>query len=131
MAVTAVGVSPHVNVANLAELQILDGGLASYLNASFWNRRESRTMWSLGESLWEMRERFGREFTDQMVRYALQAMNDNPAKDTRGDLDSYFLAMLKIGDSVMDDNVMSRWPTAAGILEKNGLSEDATATGKK
>jgi len=88
-------------------------------------------MWSLGEALWEMRNKFGREFTDQMVRYALQAMNDNPAKDTRGDLDSYFLAMLKIGDSVMDDNVMSRWPTAAGILEKNGLSEEAATTDKK
>jgi hypothetical protein len=76
----AFGVSPHVNLANLAELLLLEGGLALYLNASFWNRREREPegiLLPLGESLWEMREKFGREFTDQMVRYALQAMSDN------------------------------------------------------
>ncbi len=66
-----------------------------------------------------------------MVRYAIQAMNDNPTKDTRVDMDSYFVAMLKIGDSVVDDNVMSQWATATGVLEKYGLSEDATTPGKK
>ena len=128
----ALGVSPHVNLRNLIELQALMGGLSSYLNESFWNRRgDDLSLLPLTQALWEIRGKLGREFTDQMVRYALQAMNDDPTKDTRVDLDSYFVAMLKIGDSVVDDNVMSQWATAKGILEKYGRSEDATTPGKK
>lgn len=127
----AIGVSPHVNIDNLAKLQLLIFSLASYLNASFWNRSEPEDMWPLTESLWEMRKKFGSEFTDQMVRYSLQAISDNPTRDTGVDLDLYFMTMLKIGDSVVDDNVMSRWPTAVGILEKNGLSEHVATTDTK
>jgi len=76
-----------------------------------------------GEVLWAIREKFGKEFTDQLVTYTLKSILDNPTEGATGkDFDLYFCRKLKIGDSVIDGG--DKWTEIAEILKKSGRPVD-------
>ena len=108
-------------VAIFPDLMIIRDGLSRYLNTSFWNKRPDPSRRDfLDGALWDIRDRFGRDFTDEMLRYTFRAMMDYPSK--QGDnFQEYVLRNLKIGELVKDDNG-ERWPQIADILRKYRLT---------
>jgi hypothetical protein len=113
---------------NLGAATIFTEGLSTYLNMSFWNRtpRElDRGFWS--GALWDIRKRFGRDFTDRMVAYAIRAMIDEPTKSSTDNLSHYLINQLKIGESVVD-NDGKRWTTVLEILRSHGVITDQLAS---
>jgi hypothetical protein len=90
-------------------------GFADYLNMSFWNRSPENPTALLG-GLWEVRQTFGKEFADQMVRYTLRATRDNPPKRNTG-YGAYIMENLKVGEGVVDNG--GRWPRVEEAMRKN------------
>ena len=95
-------------------------GLSQYLNSSFWNQVEEshETPWSLATVLWDLHEKFGREFTDKLVGYTLKIMIDEPVAKFGIKVNEYFIAKLRIGASIID-NDGSRWPEIEMLLRKH------------
>jgi hypothetical protein len=104
----------------------MDGQMAfiSYLNWSFWGRDLGAfcpgTLGIMGTpTLWKIRRRLGRNFTDDMVAYAVRLMMDDPLEGMDDDHNIYMARKLKQSDWVIDDG--ANWPIILGILKEDGV----------
>ena len=131
----AYGPPGHFTGASILALQqasSITTDLTDYLNASYWNhvrrKKEKRKLpldrerpWKLAgllaDALWDIREKFGADFADQMVGFTFRAMVDGPAQDATGVAD-YFGRNLKVGESVVDSQGSNRWPEIVATLRK-------------
>jgi len=111
-------ISPLLTVTQAEEIFLVRELLSDYLNTSFWNKKPARAPALLG-ALWDIRDKFGHEFTDGMVAYTLRASIDEPYR-AEGDYQIYFLEKLKIGEDVKD-NESNKWLDIQKILEMNGF----------
>lgn len=103
--------------------------LTQYLNHSYWNqdfeKNERPVCPDEGNGVayyfWQMRERFGKEFTDKLAIYTLRALVDKPYTEIDATVTrpfrKYFYERLKLADSVID-NEASRMPGIDEILSK-------------
>jgi hypothetical protein len=94
---------------------------SDYFNAAIWDKPDSTwaetdTGWPA--KLWDMRERFGKRFTDQVVAYTLKSLHDAPEEGASDDPDTYFCRHLKIGEDRVDHEA-SKWPEILDILGRN------------
>jgi hypothetical protein len=110
------------NTGNWSEVTTIDEGLSTYLNFSFWNKVRQKRPFALTGflpgALWDIREKLGRDFTDQMLGYTLKAMADGPRENMQENIGDYFMRKLKIGESVVD-NDGRRWREIEDILHRH------------
>jgi len=101
--------------------------LAQYLNHSYWNQSFAKNQTPVcpdqGDGMsyyfWEIREHYGREFTDKLAAFTLRAVVDKPYTDTKQHYREFFYERLKMADSVID-NENAKMPTIDAILKKCG-----------
>ena len=110
----------HPTVSTLQDT-IATSALSRYYNWSFWNRKpEAETgYWSI--QLWEIRDTFGKEFTDKLAAFALRSMLDDPDEGADANFDVYFYRKLQIADSVIDNNAEKMGQITA-IIEKLSIN---------
>jgi hypothetical protein len=112
------------NLDDILRTMVIEKSMVNYYNWRFWDKRPAQALdIYAGGVLWTIREKFGKEFTDQLVTYTFQSMLDDPNEGASGqDFDLYFCRKLKIGDSVIDGG--DKWPQIAEILRKDGRPVD-------
>ena len=105
--------------------------LTQYLNHSYWSqpfaKNERPVCPDQGDGMayyfWQMRGRFGKEFTDKLAIFTLRALVDKPYTGTNADATHpyrhYFYERLKLADSVID-NENSKMPVIDSILTACG-----------
>jgi hypothetical protein len=75
---------------------------AVYFSSSFWN---ARVRYPLPyEALWEIREKLGQKFVDQLIAYTMRAFNESIYRSHKSDLGAYFYARLKDADDIIDND---------------------------
>lgn len=108
-----------LSIGNAAQIILVYEGLASYLNSSFWNIAPVRSG-PLSGALWEIRTKYGRDFTDGLVTYTLRSAIDSPLADD-SDYGQYFIEKLEIGARVKDNDNGGKWQDIRTILQKHGF----------
>ena len=106
---------------------------ATYLNWSFWGGKHDGASGYLA-AFWEMRETFGKEFTDLLIAYTIKSFSQDvptpfdgrllesgvPHKIPNKLIDLVLLPHLARGDGVVDNNA-SKMPMIEKILTENGI----------
>ena len=92
--------------------------ITDYFNSALWetpdpNLRLAKNSWPA--KLWEVRQKLGDRFVDQMVAYTLQSLGDSPDEGSSHDPDVYFCRHLKIGEDRVDHK-QQKWPEIVAIL---------------
>jgi hypothetical protein len=97
--------------------------LNAYFNASYWGKPEKAFMGPLGETLWDIRSQFGRNFTDRLAAYTLMLIADSPEEDRDSQIDLEFWRKVRRADGLIESNA-NKWPQIVAILKKNGQPVD-------
>ena len=115
---------PHVSGAQDGWVAM---ALAMYYNWSFWNYKPPDAIgyWSL--PLWDIRQAYGKDFTDKLVAYTLKVILDSPEENANADFNLYFYNCLLKGDSVIEDSPQSKIPKMKEIINHDGISLEPTA----
>lgn len=95
--------------------------LEYYFNWSFWGKKGSGKL-SAEEAdvLWDIREKLGEEFGDRLAAMTLTTMVDNPTEGESETPYVYFLAKLKIADSIVDSG-SEKWPSILEIVKQHKI----------
>ena len=93
---------------------------ALYFVWSFWEKRTEDVNIPALLALWEMRRRFGEEFTDRLAAFIANAFIDNTCGEKSADWEDYFYERVRIADQIIDSE-SSRWLAIAEILKKFGI----------
>jgi len=101
--------------------------LTQYLNHSYWNQPFAKNQQPIcpdqGDGtafyFWEIRSRFGKEFTDKLAVFTLRAVVDKPYTDSTQRYRQYFHERLKMADSVID-NENAKFPGIEAIYKECG-----------
>ena len=114
---------PPAILLQIGKSTVLSGWLATYLSSSFWNRPPVRLARGfMVAALWDIRDKYGQDFTDGMIGCTFRAMMDHPAEANQGVM-RYFIDNLKRGEFVKDNDNGNRWPEIEEILGKYGVTE--------
>jgi hypothetical protein len=105
--------------------------LTQYLNHSYWNQRFAKNQQPVcpdqGDGtayyFWEIRARFGKEFTDRLAVFTLRAVVDKPYVDPTQTHRQYFYERLRMADSVID-NENAKMAGIDAILKECGWLEN-------
>jgi hypothetical protein len=101
--------------------------LTQYLNHSYWNQPFAKNQQPIcpdqGDGtafyFWEIRSRFGKEFTDKLAVFTLRAVVDKPYTDSTQRYRQYFYERLKMADSVID-NENAKFPGIEAFYKECG-----------
>jgi hypothetical protein len=113
--------SPPITVSTAADMVLVSHALTTYFNRDFWNVSKPRNpaesaSWS--GAFWEIRQKYGSDFANQMIRYTLKDMRKFKYSGT-GDYYFYFLNELKIGESVVDNGDGKNWLEIDSIFRRH------------
>jgi hypothetical protein len=114
------------DIHHLLSFMIAQDSFSSYFNWSFWDKRiepfcpgNSPMAMYGAPTLWKIRQKVGKGFTDRLAAYATRITADDPMDGMDQDPRTYFARKLKAGDDVVDDG--TNWPTILGILKEDGF----------
>jgi len=113
---------PPLDALAVGNMMMTQSGLCVYLDRSFWDVPKERNAFELSflaGALWDIREKYGREFANQMVRYTLRDLREHPFSG-RGNYNAYFLDRMRIGESVVDNG--NSWSQIEGVIRKHDSS---------
>src|SRR5262249_33606284 len=96
-----------------------------YYNLSFHNKKpeHEKDIWI--PVLWHMREKFGREFTDNVMAFALKLVRDDPREEQDMTFNIYFSRKIKAADAILD-NDGQKLQVIDEILSSSELKMDTT-----
>ena len=109
----------HPTASHLQDM-IAASAIAAYYNWSFWDYKADNVGGYWSSQLWDIRSRFGKQFADRLVGFALKGMVDNPEEDADPRFDFYFYNKIKIADSIVDNNA-EKMGEIKRIIEKFGI----------
>ena len=118
----------HTNQSNKGDLRVYRAGtiIATYYSLSFRNKKADHANDPWVPVLWSMRDRFGHEYMDNMIKFTLKVIRDEPSRSADTNFDTYFSRKIKDGNSVLDNNGGKRQEIDK-LLKSSGLqisSED-------
>lgn len=75
-----------------------------YFNGSFWNYKPKAEGGYWATPMWDVRSRFGKDFADRLLAFAVKSMIDSPDEGAHCNFDLYFYHKLQQGYSVIDSD---------------------------
>jgi hypothetical protein len=114
------------DINHLFPFIVAQNSFSTYLNASYWDKNPEpfcpgggNAMGIYSRTLWKIRQRLGKDFTDRMVAFSLRLTADDPLDGMDKDFGVYFARKLRLGDSVVDDG--ANWPIIVQICKNDGI----------
>jgi hypothetical protein len=115
------------DINHLFPFMLAQATFSTYFNWSFWGNERTDFcpggstvgMGMYAPTLWKIRQKFGRDFTDRMVAFAARLTADDPLDGMDKDAGIYVARKLKEGDSVVDDK--GNWSIILDILKSDGV----------
>jgi hypothetical protein len=100
--------------------------LGPYFNWSFWDTKDGRSYSPWSQYLWNIRERFGKKYTDALVANTVQTLIDNPNEGDDDNLDAYFCYHLKTAFKDID-NGARQWSDVVASMDSTRLTKACPA----
>jgi hypothetical protein len=112
---------PQLNTENMVRLMLVHIGLQHYLNWSYWGGKQvdEDPLWAPASILWDIRDRFGKSFTDRLVANMLRSIVDSPNEVQAPKFDTYLCERLRLADKLTESE-SQRWPEIESILKQDG-----------